>query len=505
MAYAVALYAVVAAFVSALLLVAYISINDAALGRIPTRVAEAAPENKRWRKADFEEVSKRLDENPIRIEDALPPKTGRRYIVVGGAGFLGGWIIQHLLKRGEPPSNIRIVDLRPPTRLDFQSGPASQIPFVKADITEPDQVVAAFKAAWPPLSSSSNSEITVFHTAAVIRFYERHPSLLPLSKINVVGAENVIKASQAVGASILIYTSSGSVVQRSIRLLLFPWVEKEPRNFVQVLGDQEPSELPSTLDGFTCCYSFTKLEAETMVRKADKSFSGSKETTARTLRTGCLRPVNAIYGPGADLYEFMLKNGHDNYSFFPNIITSNIYVENCSLAHLCYEQRLIELTTTTSTTTPPDIGGQMFTVTDSEQPIFWSDIYDAISHFTNNKCRNKVLKPTLLIVAAIVIEQYYLLRYRLSSSRFPPLAFIGTRILPPLSGNLQSLQPSVTMLAHTHLFMDDSRARLSPGKGGLGYKASWSALEGLYKTIKQFETEGSLRPASTAAGFGHGK
>ncbi|KAF5390142.1 hypothetical protein D9757_003765 [Collybiopsis confluens] len=122
MAYAVALYAVVAAFISALLLVAYISINDAALGRIPTRVAEAAPANKRWRTADFEEVSKRLDENPIRIEDALPPKTGRRYIVVGGAGFLGGWIVQHLLKRGEPPSNIRIVDLRPPTRLDFQSG-----------------------------------------------------------------------------------------------------------------------------------------------------------------------------------------------------------------------------------------------------------------------------------------------------------------------------------------------------------------------------------------------
>ncbi|KAF5344060.1 hypothetical protein D9757_015522 [Collybiopsis confluens] len=91
MAYAVALYAVVAAFISALLLVAYISINDAALGRIPTRVAEAAPANKRWRTADFEEVSKRLDENPIRIEDALPPKTGRRYIVVGGLGiFLAG-------------------------------------------------------------------------------------------------------------------------------------------------------------------------------------------------------------------------------------------------------------------------------------------------------------------------------------------------------------------------------------------------------------------------------
>ncbi|KIK70223.1 hypothetical protein GYMLUDRAFT_34713 [Collybiopsis luxurians FD-317 M1] len=496
------LYVISAAFISALLAVLYIFVNDAALARIPTRVLELTS-SKRWSQADFEAVSKKLDENPVSIEDSLPPRTGRRYIVVGGSGFLGGWIVIHLLKRGELPSNIRIIDLRPPNRLDFQSGPAKDVPFLKADISNPAQVEAAFTAPWPH-SSSSNSEITVFHTAAVIRFYERHPSLLPLSRINILGTENVINASRVAGVSILIFTSSGSVSQRSTRLLLIPGLEKEPRNFVQVLRDEEPSELPKTLDGFACCYSWTKLEAETMVRKADQSPSGSKGTI---LRTGCLRPANAIYGPGADLFEYTITKGKENYTFFPNVMTGNVYVENCSLSHLCYEQCLINLAHAKSTvagSTLPDIGGQMFTVTDQEQPVFWREIYDAVAYFTNGKCQHQILPPTILILVSYAVEQYYLLRHHLCSSSIPVLTLVGN-LLPRLKGDLQSLQPSTTMLSYTHLLIDDSRARLPPNKGGLGYKAPWSALEALCKTIKYFETHGSLRPASTNTGFGHGK
>ncbi|KAJ3732598.1 NAD(P)-binding protein [Lentinula guzmanii] len=477
----------------------YISLNDAALTRIPLRVLSLPPV--RWRKAEFEAVTEKMKECPPSIEEHLPPKTSRKYIVVGGSGFLGGWIIIHLLKRGESPSNIRIIDLRPPTRLDFTSGPAKEVQFKAADISKAEQVDAAFKAPWPA-ASSANAEITVFHTAAIIRFYERHRSLLPLSKVNVLGTENIIKAARATGASILIYTSSGSVAQRNTRLLLIPWLEKEPEHFVQVLGDQEPNKLPQTLDGFTCCYSHSKLEAEVLIRAIDGSSSGPNED--KVLRTGCIRPANGIYGPGADLWEYFL-NKKKNITFFPNLITSNIYVENCSLAHLCYEQRLIEMATQSESMGRliPDIGGNAFTVTDPQQPVLWSDLYAALSRFTDGSCQYSIISPTLLILVSFVVERYYITRHRLCSS-IPVVARLA-KYLPQLRGDLLALQPSVMVLSYAHILVDDSRARLSPSEGGLGYDAPWTALEGLYKTIKQFETEGSLRPISLNTGFGHGK
>ena len=34
-----------------------------------------------------------------------------------------------------------------------------------------------------------------------------------------------------------------------------------------------------------------------------------------------------------------------------------------------------------------------------------------------------------------------------------------------------------------HAIFDDSRARLSPEEGGLGYKGGWTTVQGLYKTV----------------------
>ncbi|KAF9061101.1 3-beta hydroxysteroid dehydrogenase/isomerase family-domain-containing protein [Rhodocollybia butyracea] len=490
-------YPLVASAASALLLTVYCRLNGKSLARIPRRVLDLSPV--RWDAKDFEAVKNKLDDYPVDIQQYLPPKTGRRYIVVGGSGFLGGWIIIHLLKRGELPSNIRIIDLHPPSRYDFASGPAKEVQFIQTDIASAEQVEAAFKAPWP-LSTSSNSEITVFHCAAIIRFYERHPSLLPLSEINFIGTEHVLKASFAAGGSILVFTSSGSVAQRRTRLLLIPWVEKEPENFVQVLGDQEPSELPKSVDGFCCCYAHTKLRSESLIRASDNSPSGPSGET--TLRTGCIRPANAIYGPGADLYEYFLAQGKNNVSFFQNMMTANVYVENCSLAHLCYEQRLIELSSNESR--HPDIGGQVFTVTDPSPPILFSDIYAALTHFSDGAYGYHVLPPTPILLISYLVEQYYLTRHALCTSRSSILLYLG-KILPPLRGDLLALQPATVSLSHAHLIADDSRARLAPMQGGLGYVAPWNALEGLYKSTQYYLEQGSLRPASARKGFGHGK
>ena len=65
-------------------------------------------------------------------------------------------------------------------------------------------------------------------------------------------------------------------------------------------------------------------------------------------------------------------------------------------------------------------------------------------------------------------------------------------------------------LTQVHLFFDDSRARLPPSKGGLGYKGGWTTLEGLQKTVVEhkrgpLKSEQRSDVAGISLGFGLGK
>lgn len=75
--------------------VLYIRRNDSALTTTPQEALTFSP--KRCSEDDVRLIASGFDEKPISILDQLPPKTGRRYIVVGGSGFLGGWLVVHLL------------------------------------------------------------------------------------------------------------------------------------------------------------------------------------------------------------------------------------------------------------------------------------------------------------------------------------------------------------------------------------------------------------------------
>ncbi|KAK7036576.1 hypothetical protein VNI00_011509 [Paramarasmius palmivorus] len=489
----------------------YINLNDRAFTDIPPQVLAFV--QKRWTNDDLEGVVKHLQGKGAQSlaekkRAQTPPKTGRRYIVTGGSGFVGGWLVIQLLERGEDPQNIRILDVRPPNRRDFTSGPAKDVPFVKVDITNKEDVVAAFSAPWP---TTDSSEVTVFHTAAVIRFHERHPSLLPLSeKVNIQGTQNVIDAAKAIGATVLISTSSASVAHWwPGRLFFFPW--EWPRIFgwfglerrlpglkhVMILGDQEgggPNEeqrgrLPQAAEEFCTVYSYTKVVAEKLVRAADKSLTHSN---GKVLRTGALRPGNAIYGPGSDMYEFFLANGKENVSFSNHCVTNSCHVENIALAHLLYEQRLVHGKGS------PDIGGQAFTITDPGPSAISGDIQDTIAYFVKQFSGGKMeyaakkVSPTFLLLIAYFIETWYLARQRLGA------------IIPSVPGTLIPLQPSTLGLNMIHPLVDDSRARLPAEKGGLGYVGVVDTLEGLGRCVKEYVENGSLRLVTTTT-FGYGK
>ncbi len=67
---------------SFLLILAYIRDNDRKLKAIPARAAQFSPN--RWSPKDVERRASECELTAPSIDDQLPPKTGRRYIVVGG-------------------------------------------------------------------------------------------------------------------------------------------------------------------------------------------------------------------------------------------------------------------------------------------------------------------------------------------------------------------------------------------------------------------------------------
>ena len=394
---------------------------------------------------------------------------------------MGGWIITKLLKRGEDFHRIRLLDLNPPTShhpivLDSLSKGTQ---FFKVDVTDPVALQAAFAAPWPDVSSSSSEkdpEITVFHTAANIRFFERHLSLLGRStRVNVQGTKNVVSAARFIGATVLIYTSSGSVGLKNTRFLLWPW-EKEPEMFLQVLndGDAEKRPAPRRHEDFFSNYAASKMEAETYVRASDKETTMSSTGVKKLLRTGCIRPGNGIFGPGGDQLCGAYLVQHSNPSWTFKVIQSFSYVENCAMAHLLYEQRLIELLRPESKY--PDIGGQAFYITDPGPTPTYGDVYTVLETLSEGECHFPSLSPTAMLLLAHVIEFYYRKQQSLSATGW-------SWLLPKVNGALANLQPSLFSLVCVHLIFDDSRARLPPEKGGLGYVGAWTTMEGLHKTF----------------------
>jgi nucleoside-diphosphate-sugar epimerase len=471
----------------------YIFWNDKRLTTIPTSALYFGP--KRVTVEDIHATAERLANSPpIANKEVLPAKTGRRYIVVGGGGFLGGWIVTKLLDRGEDFQNIRLVDLNPPNANHVVKNAMQKgVHFIEVDVTDAAALEAAFKAPWPKSSTGQGQpepEITVFHTAANIRFYERHLEFIERSaRVNVGGTQNVINASRAVGATVLVYTSSGSVGVHNTRLLLWPW-ETEPERFVQVINDDD-NRLPKRHEDFFSNYAATKIKAEMLVRACDRESTGSG--SKRIMRTGCIRPGNGIFGPRGDMLCGAYLVRQTNPSWIGTILQSFSYVENCAAAHLCYEARLIELQGGSKN---PDIGGQAFCIADPGTTPTYGDAYITLETLSDGECTFPTLSPSAMFLFAHLLEMYYRAHNALLSA-----GWSFAKLLPAVKGEIINLQPSLFYLTSVHLIFDDSRARLPPEKGGLGYSGAWTTIEGLHKTAEEHKS-GLLKVDTRSAGFG---
>jgi hypothetical protein len=118
-------------------------------------------------------------------------------------------------------------------------------------------------------------------------------------------------------------------------------------------------------------------------------------------------------------------------------------VEVVSLAHMCYEQRLIELL---NGVPHPDIGGQSFIVTDPGSPVSYGDVYLSLTTLTGGETMFPKLSATMMLLLAHAIEAFYLLRELSMMSSWGVIRFLG-KLVPRVTGDLINLQPSLWSLA----------------------------------------------------------
>ena len=267
------------------------------ISKTPEHVRRLSPSTSRWTKELLLETYQTLEATPITTKSyahRIPTKLERRYIVTGGSGLVGGYIVLQLLERGQPPESIRIVDFRPPNRHDMTSGPAANVDFVQTDISSVTSTNRAFSKPWD--ASVAHLPLTVFHTAAIIVPSERSKLVYSLCEsVNVFGTQNVVNAARQAGADILVSTTSGSIAIRRIKFWIAPWKlwdssDKWPRHYWQVLDETDFSEPPRNHDEYFANYPASKASAERIVCSANTP----------DFRTGCIRPANGVYGNPTD-------------------------------------------------------------------------------------------------------------------------------------------------------------------------------------------------------------
>ncbi|KAG9124541.1 hypothetical protein FRC07_011181 [Ceratobasidium sp. 392] len=345
--------------------------------------------------------------------------TGKAYVVLGGSGFVGRYIIRTLLARGE--TLVRNIDIIPP---DLSGDPSavdhvSHAEFIKADVTNYEAIKDAISR---PFGDTGVTAQVIIHTVGVIRPWERLPYLKQFShKVNVGGTENALKTSQELGTvRAFVFTSSAGTFLPPARYL------RLTRKYGIVFSEDVPKGMPLS----HAHYPETKREADALVRAADN---------VKGIRTGVLRPGMAITGPG-DLWY--LRNPDPNVVWGGRLSQTILNPWDLGRAHVQLADAL--------ETRPEGVAGEGFAITGQPTACSQDDMRRVIQFY----CPRDLRFQQAPVEAALTIRFYTL--YGLSKltgtkiSYFPQWA---------LTGNLSKLQPAMWDFGFSDCIIDDSKAR----------------------------------------------
>ncbi|KJA14746.1 hypothetical protein HYPSUDRAFT_220332 [Hypholoma sublateritium FD-334 SS-4] len=255
----------------------------------------------------------------------VSPMSGtERYLVIGGAGFLGSYIAQALVDRGE--KYVAVYDLNKPGESDIIDG----VQYFCGDILNEQQLLACLK---------STSATVVFHTVSPVHGLQESVYY----RINVEGTRTILLACEKSPVKAFVFTSSASVVSTGQN--------------ISGLNEKQVT-IP---DGKYEAYTYTKGLAEKMSLEHNDPYG---------MKVAALRPCGMI-GPRDRqamwrLAETYQKNQH-KYQMGDNTnLVDYSYVGNVADAHLLAADRLAG-----SASSSNAVAGQVFFITDGKPRPYW--------------------------------------------------------------------------------------------------------------------------------------
>ncbi len=222
-----------------------------------------------------------------------------RYLVTGGAGFIGSHIAEELLKRGE---SVRIFDNLATGRELNLAALAGQVQFIRGDLRDMHAVRAAMQGV----------EV-VFHQGALASVPRSIADPVGSLETNINGTHNVLLAARDAGVRRVVYASSSSVYGNTPTL---PKREEMPTHPMSPYAVQK-------LTGELLCGVFTRIYGlETVALRYFNVFGPRQDPTSEyaavipRFLTALLekrRPI--VFGDGEQTRDF---------TYVANVVQANL-------------------------------------------------------------------------------------------------------------------------------------------------------------------------------------
>jgi UDP-glucose 4-epimerase len=230
-----------------------------------------------------------------------------KFIVTGGAGFIGSRIVRLLLKNN---NSVTVIDNLHTGKLQNLKDIENKIEFIKADIRD-----------YKNLQKIINDCDGIFHEAALTLVQESFTKQEEYNEVNVIGTENIFKIAQEKNIKV-VFASSSSVYGNVQKI---PIKESDPKNPINPYGT-------------------TKLKDEKLAEKYSKlgvkiiglryfnvfgigqtgSYAGVITKFINKLKQ---KSIPQIYGDGMQVRDFIFVDdiAHANFTAMNSSISSGFF------------------------------------------------------------------------------------------------------------------------------------------------------------------------------------